>query len=395
MGKTRYILAGKLIDGSSNDVRRNVFLAVKNTIITAIGSIADLPCNNELIKEDFSHCTIVPALVDCSLFLSQSPSIDLNVLSALEKADLTQKAAILEQHIKYCHAHGVLGVADNENISHLLADHKKWKTDGSLIDLRMPYQLCQKNQILQESSPADGDFLKVFYTGTIEEYSGNPLLNPKNLRQILKHRVDKKSVVVANGPQQVTDAIEAGCNAIEQGYMMGEDNLQKMAEMGIVWIPSVLLAKNGLDSAGSGGEICCRFSQRYVAPGKQSPTSEAHWKKVLTNQMTQLQLARKFGITMAIGTSAGSTGILHGESMVEEMKLFMKAGYTLEQTIRCASENGARFFDMEDLGSIAVGRPATFLIARGSVKQLPRKLSYLEGIYIKGQPSLLYHKNPI
>jgi imidazolonepropionase-like amidohydrolase len=78
-----------------------------------------------------------------------------------------------------------------------------------------------------------------------------------------------------------------------------------------------------------------------------------------------------------------------------EMKLFLKAGYSLEETIRCASENGARFFGMEKLGVLTVGRPATFLITRGTAGQLPRKLAYLEGIYVEGAPSSTYRKNPV
>lgn len=77
------------------------------------------------------------------------------------------------------------------------------------------------------------------------------------------------------------------------------------------------------------------------------------------------------------GNWAGSVGILHGESMAEEMKLFLKGGYRLEETIRCGTENGAKFFGMERLGRLTVGRKATFLIARGTVQLLPRKLSYL------------------
>ena len=80
--------------------------------------------------------------------------------------------------------------------------------------------------------------------------------------------------------------------------------------------------------------------------------------------------------------------------MVEEMKLFIKAGYSLTETIRCASENGARFFGIDDLGVLSVGQKATFLIARGGVQQLPRKLAYLEGIYVDGAPSSIYRKNP-
>ncbi|HFQ90146.1 MAG TPA: hypothetical protein ENK27_08705, partial [Desulfobulbus sp.] len=112
----------------------------------------------------------------------------------------------------------------------------------------------------------------------------------------------------------------------------------------------------------------------------------------LAGQLAQLRLARKLGVRTAVGTGAGGVGILHGESMVEEMKLFLRAGYTLEETIRCASEHGARFFGMDGLGMLAPGRRATFLAVRGTVKQLPRKLSYLEDIYIDGRPSTAYRK---
>ncbi|MCI5144767.1 MAG: amidohydrolase, partial [Candidatus Electrothrix sp. AR3] len=199
---------------------------------------------------------------------------------------------------------------------------------------------------------------------------------------------------VANGQQQVTEALAAGCDAIEQGYAMGEENLKTMADKNMLWIPSLLRAKNALDNAGSGGEVCCRFSQRYVAPGKAAPDAEALWKKKLAEQLTQLDYARKLGLKTALGTGAGSVGLLHGESMVEEMKLFIKAGYSLVESIQCASEHGARFFGMKKLGALAVGRPATFLLTRGTVQQLPRKLAYLEGIYVDGAPSIAYHKNP-
>ncbi len=75
MGKTRFIVAGSLIDGTGAEVRKNVFLKVTDTIITAIGSAANLPRNDGAAIDDFSHCTILPALVDCSVSLAQSPSV--------------------------------------------------------------------------------------------------------------------------------------------------------------------------------------------------------------------------------------------------------------------------------------------------------------------------------
>lgn len=392
MGGTRFIVAGNFIDGSGAAVRRNVFLAVADTIITAIGSAADLSPHERQAIDDFSHCTIVPALVDCSLSLSRSPSVDRRVRLAFDEADLEKKAAMVKQHIGYCHAHGVLGVADSDDITGLVARSGEEMEQGGIITLRSSGRLCRSRQ----DCTVGGDFLKIGYSGNIEDENA-PLarLSHDDLRRILRQRGGKKAVVVANGPHQVEEALEAGCDAVEQGYAMGEDNLRKMAERNVLWIPSLVRAKNGLDGAGSGGDVCCRFSQRYVAPGKPVPGAEAFWKKMLAEQLAQLSFARKLGVTTAVGTGAGSVGILHGESMVEEMKLFIKAGYSLEETIRCASENGAGFFGMGKLGALTVGRKATFLIARGTVQQLPRKLSYLEGIHVDGAPSRRYRKNPV
>jgi imidazolonepropionase-like amidohydrolase len=395
MGGTRFIVAGRFIDGSGGNVRRNVFLAVKDGVITAIGSAADLPRNDGTAIDDFSHCTILPALVDCSVSLSRSPSVDRRVRLSAEEADFAKKAAMLEQHIRYCHVHGVQGVADSDD-SEMVEYYQKGISQGSIIDIRTSGRLCRDKQDCAAGNSTDADFLKIGYSGNIEaEEAPYPRLAYEDLCRTLQHRGEKKAVVVANSLQHVEEALEAGCDAIEQGYGMSEDSLRKMAEKDVLWIPSVLRAKNALDGASTGGDVCCRFSQRYVAPGKPIPGAETFWKKILAEQLKQLRFARKLGVKTAVGTGAGSVGILHGESMVEEIKLFIKAGYSLEETIRCASENGASFFGMEKLGTLTVGRKAIFLIARGTVKQLPRKLSYLEGIYINGVPSITYRKNPV
>jgi imidazolonepropionase-like amidohydrolase len=396
MGETRFIVAGNLIDGSGADARRHVFLAVKDSIITAIGAIADLPRDAGAAIADFSHCTILPALVDCSVSLSRSPAVAREMRLAVEETDFAEKTALWERHIRYCHAHGVLGVANSGDITGLAERYQEGWARESIIEIRSAGRLCRSAPDCAAGNPAGFDFLRIGYSGNIEdEEAPSPNLGHEELCRILRNRGGKKAVVVANGRQRVTEALAAGCDAIEQGYGMGKDNLRKMAEKDVLWIPGLLRAKNGLDGARSGGDVCCRFSQRYVAPGKPKPGAEVFWKKMLAEQLAQLRLAEELGVMTAVGTGAGSVGILHGEAMAEEMKLFIKAGYSLGKAIRCASKNGAEFFGMAKPGPLTVGRNATFLIARGSVKQLPRKLSYLEGIYVDGAPSPAYRKNPV
>lgn len=397
MGEIRHIVAGSFIDGSGADVRRNIFLSVKDGMITAIGAVADLPRMDGQVIDDFSHCIILPALVDCSVSLSSSPSVDRLTRLSLKEASLEKKTALLEQHSLYCHAHGVLGVADSDELTDLAElDGLRVVRQGGIIDIRTSGHLCRSRQNAVDNQTGF-DFLKIAYSSNIEnDQVPDPRLNYEDLCLILQQRGGKKAVVVANGRQPVEQTLAAGCEAIEQGYGMGEDNLKKMVRNEVLWIPSLLRVKNALDvSTSAGGDAGCRFSHRYVAPGRPLPGAEAFWKKMLAEQLTQLRLARKLGVKTAVGTGAGSVGLLHGESMVEEMKLFIKAGYSVEETIRCASENGAGFFGMDKLGRLAVGRQATFLIARGTVQHLPRKLSYLEGIYVAGVPSSIYRKNPV
>ncbi len=393
MTTTRLIVAGNLIDGSGAAARRRVFLSVEHGIVTAIGPTADLPCPADAAIDDLSHCTVVPALVDCSVALARSPAMDPRMRT--DEQDASGAATLLcQRHLAHCHAHGVLGIVDNSDPA--------GTTQRSAAETapRLPVTVRSARQYrVGEGMPIDpsrNDVLRIAYCADIDSLEpASTGIDAAELRRILSHPWPGKKVVVANGPQAVAEALAAGCDAIEQGYGMGEENLRAMAARQVLWIPSVLRAKNGLDGSASGGEVCCRFSLRFVAPGKPIPGAEAYWKAVLADQLAQLRLAHSLGVPTAIGTGAGGMGILHGESMVEEIKLFIKAGYSLEEALHCASEAGARFFAMEGLGALTVGRHATFLVARGTPQQLPRKLSFLEAIYYDGAPSAAYRKNPV
>lgn len=391
MTTTRCILAGNLIDGSGTATRRRVFLRAEDGIITAVGPMTALPASTDVRIDDLSHCTIVAPLVDCSVALASSPAVGTRMRNAA-MADAEANARLINRHLADCHNHGVLGVADSSGQG--TWERSPATQPPSPVIVRSGQRIAGKDDLAGHGGQFD--FLRIGFCADIE--SMDPFttrFGTAELRALLLPNGQGKKIIVANGPQAVAEALAAGCDAIEQGYAMGEENVRVMAARQVVWIPSLLRTKNGMDGSASGGDVCCRFSLRFVAPGKPIPGAEAYWKAMLTQQLAQLRLARSLGVPTVLGTGAGGMGILHGESMVEEMKLFLKAGYTLEETLHCASEVGARFFGMDGLGALTVGRPATFLVTRGTPQQLPRKLSYLENIYIDGRPSAAYRKNPV
>jgi imidazolonepropionase-like amidohydrolase len=163
-------------------------------------------------------------------------------------------------------------------------------------------------------------------------------------------RLGSKVMVHANGEDPVKTAIEAGCHSIEHGFFMGRQNLELMAEKGVYWVPTIYTMKAyGLNAEHYRTSIDVKVAEQNLA-----------------HQLEQVALARELGVKVALGTDSGSIGVLHGESLVEEMKLFMRAGFSLAETIGCATKQGAQLLGLTDLGTIEPGKPANFLVARGT-----------------------------
>jgi hypothetical protein len=159
MNTTRYIIAGYFIDGTGGAIRKNVVLAVQDGMITAIDPEVDLPGDEPTALDDFSHCTIVPALIDCSVALSRSPSVDLSGQASDREVDLDTRTTLYKRHIQDCHAHGVLGVADCDDVSNLTKQHQQENLSDSIISIRSSGPFCRNRQDA-ETWPSDVIFSK-------------------------------------------------------------------------------------------------------------------------------------------------------------------------------------------------------------------------------------------
>lgn len=401
MNNSQYILAGWLIDGSGGAIKKNVFLEIVDGIFTDISDSPPegLPPGSEVT--DLSHCTILPPLVDSHAHLFMSGTTD----PRARQNQLTEGYETLRpriaQHLHYLFSHGVVAVRDGgdrgafalryrlEKKVHpgvtIKTAGRAWHRQGrygSLIG-RSPEGSQSVADAYQNDTDAI-DYIKLVNSGLNSLHTLGretaPQFNTEEITELVKkaEQSGKKVMVHANGKLPVQYAVEAGCQSIEHGFFMGRENLELMAEKGTVWVPTLFTMK-------------AYAANIDYAPGADLKVLD----KTLEHQMNQLTTARALGVTVALGTDAGSLGVLHGESMVEEMKLFIKAGYSLSETVRCVCYNGARLLGLENIGILNKGKAATFIVTRGAPAQLPRKLSYLEAMYVDGVPSTLYLKNPV
>jgi len=406
MSATTYILAGWLLDGSGGPIQEKVLLKIVDGRFAEIEQGLE-PYTPKSVPAactftDLSHCTLLPPLVDSHVHLFMSGTIDHRTRQWQLAAGYEELRPLMQQHLHYLFSHGVLAVRDGGDRGGFALRYRTEKDMHKDMVLKVAGRAWhQKGRYggLIGRHPAEGESLASAYDkendpidqvklvnsglNSLEIFGREtaPQFTAKEIAELVAvaERQGRKVMVHANGREPVRLAVQGGCHSIEHGFFMGRENLQLMAEKGTFWVPTLFTMKAYADNV------------TFAKAGADRQVLE----KNLNHQLEQLAMARELGVKVALGTDAGSLGVLHGESMVDEMKLYKKAGYSLAETVRCATGNGAELLGLEDFGRIAPGKTATFLVARGAPAQLPRKLSYLEAIYLNGKQSDRYRKNPV
>jgi imidazolonepropionase-like amidohydrolase len=381
------IRTGWLIDGRGGPVRQNIRIAVKDGIIAGLWDAPAEPEGSapEAIP-DFSGCTVIPGLVDSHVHLTMSGSADEEFRKRLRAASYESIRRVIGDHLQDHLNHGVVAVRDGGGARgyalrcargypgpvRVRVAGRAWHREGRYGRLigRPP----AKGLGLAEAIRQDGervDQLKIVNSGlnSLTEYGKQsaPQFDLGEMSAAVKAAAERGlSVMVhANGAEPVRIAVAAGCRSIEHGFFMGKDNLARMADQGVAWVPTVVTMS--------------AYARIFEQTGRNPDVA----RRTLDHQLEQLAIARRLGVTVALGTDSGSPGVDHGAAVIEEMKRLMQAGYSLPEAIPCAAVNGARLAGGE-FGLIEPGRPATFVIVEGSPSTLPEGLKKVRAVFIGG-----------
>ena len=391
MGRTFHIHAGWLIDGSGGKALSQQLIFVKDDKVESIRkwSGARVPKGNLI---DYTQCTILPGLIDSHVHLFMSGTDEREVREAQLNASFERIKPVIVKHVKAQVRNGVVAVRDggdrnahtlrykNECLGktqHPLLIHtagRAWYKPnryGRLIG-RTP----KAHETLADAIRADAerkDHLKIVNSGLNSLIRFGRQTPPQfgfEEMEVAVQASNRKGwpvMVHANGEIPVDIAIRAGCGSIEHGFFMGEDNLKKLAERRIFWIPTAFTMKAFSDHFDSGN----------------LPTDVPH--RNLEHQLEQMAAAKRLGIKIALGTDAGSLGVHHGSGVVAELMLLMEAGFSVTEAIQCATGNGAELLGLDGLGLIKPGSLATFLVVPGTPAHLPYSLHSIHELYINGR----------
>lgn len=370
---TKWIRAGWLIDGSGPPALENAFIGIRDGVVECIATThpPDTP------YEDLSDATILPALMDAHVHLAFSGSLDHRIRNAQLEHSLEEAGDAVRGHLTAQWRHGVVAVRDGgDRLGAALRCQRNgqlpaeapvtvkacgvaWHAEGRygrMLGKSLPLETVPGEELTAQTKTAD--HLKVLQSGlnSVDRFghSGPPQFTQAVLQAMteMAHGLDRPVMVHANGEESVRIAIVSGCDSIEHGYFMGEDNLQRLAERSTFWVPTVL-PMAALAEADN-----LTAAQKEVA------------RRTLAHQLSQIRRAAEMGVGIALGTDAGGQGVDHGAAVWQELKLYAKAGMRIEKAVQCATSHVARLLRLNGRGELRCGCRADFL----SVATTPGRL---------------------
>ncbi|MHC1741877.1 MAG: amidohydrolase family protein [Syntrophobacteraceae bacterium] len=393
--KVEWVLAGWLVDGTGGPIRQTALIQVLDGQIALIRRVRpeDLASFGKPVL-DLSACTVLPGLVDSHVHLTMSGTGDETVRERQLSFAFDEARGVIREHLKEQLARGVVMVRDggdaaahaltfkDEELSRLelpvsfKASGKAWRAKGRYGRLigRPPGEGKTLAQAITDKGRI-ADHVKIVNAGlnSLKEFGREtaPQFSGEELGAALQaaRRLGLKTMVHANGRIPVRDAVDGGCTSIEHGFFMGRENIERMAELQVTWVPTAVTMK--------------AYSEQLPRGSMEAEIAE----RIFEHQVEQMTVARRWGVPMAVGTDSGSLGVNHGLALIEELKIFMACGFSLEEAIGCSSLEGARLLGVKgEMGQLKKGMDATFVAVNGDPSMLPDALKEPVQVFVKGEP---------
>ena len=199
------------------------------------------------------------------------------------------------------------------------------------------------------------DWIKIASTGGIGSARGGPTTCQFTLEEVKAivneaHNAGIRVMAHAHGGEGLKNCIEAGVDSIEHGTYAEDEDLKRMAKLGIWLVPTISVFRRGLLRV------------------QKDPTSVPDYLAAKVAGCVEAQLksfkkALEFGVPIAMGTDAGAFG--HGQN-TKELVYMIEAGMTPMQSIVASTGMAAKLLGMSDqFGTIEPNKLADIILLDG------------------------------
>jgi imidazolonepropionase-like amidohydrolase len=385
------IWCGTLVDGISDEPKKNMTIVVEKDKITGIeNGFTQGNINDRSI--DLKTRTVTPGWIDMHVHLEMETKKG-NVADRF----ILNPADIAFESIRYANItlmSGFTTVRDlggtGVNVSLRNAINKGWltgpriytagksiATTGGHADPTNGY----RKDLMGDPGPREGvingpddayqavrqrykdgsDLIKITATGGVLSQAkdgANAQFTEEEIKAIVAAAKDYgfKVAAHAHGAEGIKRAVRGGVSSIEHGTFMDDEGIRLMKQYGTWYVPTIIAGKSTADSAKIPGYYTDIVTPKALATGPQIQKTFAK--------------AYKEGVKIAFGTDAGV--FRHGMNWLE-FGYMIEAGMKPMEAIKAATISAAELLGEKDkLGSIEVNKLADIIAVDGDPLKDPK-----------------------
>jgi len=208
----------------------------------------------------------------------------------------------------------------------------------------------------REQIKAGVDIVKLMATGgvlTPAVEPGSEQLTEAELKAGVEeaHKAGRKTATHAMGTKGILNALRAGIDSIEHGVYLDKEAVSLMIERDVPLIPT-LSALFNIESKGIEAGIPAFAVEKTL--------------KVKPSHLESIRMAREAGVSIAMGTDAGTPFNVHGDNL-GELKFLVDCGFKPMEAIEAGTRIAAQVLGMEkELGTIEEGKLADLVLIEGN-----------------------------
>jgi imidazolonepropionase-like amidohydrolase len=203
---------------------------------------------------------------------------------------------------------------------------------------------------------AGADRIKLLVSGIINFKEGRVTVPPQmpveEVAAIVEaaRSYDCQTFAHASGTEGVENSIEGGVNTVEHGFFVTEEQLMKMRDRQISWVPTFAPVQLQIDRA-------AELGWDDVVVG--------HLQRIIESHQNMLRRAHELGVLVVAGSDAGSCGVPHGVGFIEELCHMERAGMPAMAVIHSATGTSANTLGFpEKIGQISPGYRSRFILTQ-------------------------------